>query len=173
MNEPMRRPVTDMPQTAQPEVKSYAVEVRRCERCGQRVRGQHPEVAPDQYGATAHRVGPRVKAAAHTVHYGMGVPVRKLPAILREFTGIAVTQSALTQDALQKSEGVVGNAYQEVAVPAANLKHRGLIGIEGHQMGGLPVNPPARVIGVDRRRGRHAGTQDLDRRAAGFPKNPR
>jgi transposase len=106
--------VTDMPQAAQPEVKSYAVEVRRCERCGQRVRGQHPDVAPDQYGATAHRVGPRVKAAAHVVHYGMGVPVRKLPAILREFTGIEVTQSALTQDALKKSEGVVGNAYQEL-----------------------------------------------------------
>lgn len=106
--------VTDMPQAAQAKVNSYAVEVRRCERCGQRVRGQHPDVAPDQYGATAHRVGPRVKAAAHAMHYGMGVPVRKLPAILREFTGIAVTQSALTQDALKKSEGVVGNAYQEL-----------------------------------------------------------
>jgi transposase len=106
--------VTDMPQAGQAEVKSYAVEVRRCERCGQRVRGQHPDVAPDQYGATAHRVGPRVKAAAHAVHYGMGVPVCKLPAILREFSGIAVTQSALSQDALKKSEGVVGNAYQEL-----------------------------------------------------------
>ena len=106
--------VTDMPQASQPEVKSYAVEVRRCEQCGQRVRGQHPDVAPDQYGATAHRVGTRVKAAAHTLHYGMGVPVRKLPAILREFTGIEVTQSALTQDALKKSEGVVGNVYQEL-----------------------------------------------------------
>jgi hypothetical protein len=111
--------VTDMPPAAQPEVKSYAVEVRRCERCGQRVRGQHPDVAPDQYGATAHRVGPRVKAAAHTVHYGMGVPVRKLPAILREFTGIEVTQSALTQDALKKSEGVIGNAYQELRAGVA------------------------------------------------------
>jgi len=111
--------VTDMPQDAQPEVKSYAVEVRRCERCGQRVRGQHPDVAADQYGATAHRVGPRVKAAAHTVHYGMGVPVCKLPAILREFTGIEVTQSALTQDALKKSEGVVGNAYQELRTGVA------------------------------------------------------
>ena len=71
--------VTDMPQAAQPEVKCYAVEVRRCERCGQRVRGQHPDVAPDQYGATAHRVGPRVKAAAHTVHYGMGCPCASCP----------------------------------------------------------------------------------------------
>lgn len=111
--------VTDMPQAAQPEVKSYAVEVRRCERCGQRVRGQHPDVAPDQHGATAHRLGPRVKAAAHAVHYGMGVPVRKLPAILREFSGIEVTQSALTQDALKKSEGVVGNAYQELRTGVA------------------------------------------------------
>jgi len=106
--------VTDMPEPPQPEVKSYAVEVRRCERCGQRVRGQHPDVAPDQYGATAHRVGPRVKAAAHVVHYGMGVPVRKVPAILREFTGIRITQSALTQDALKRAEGVIGNAYQEL-----------------------------------------------------------
>src|ERR1700691_772765 len=111
--------VTDMPQAAQPEVKSYAVEVRRCQGCGQRVRGQHPDVAPDQDGAPAHRVGPRVKAAAHTVHYGMGVPVRKLPAILRAFTGIEVTQSALTQDALKKSEGVVGNAYQELRAGVA------------------------------------------------------
>jgi hypothetical protein len=49
----------------------------------------------------------------------MGVPVRKLPAILREFTGIEVTQSALTQDALKKSEGVVGNAYQELRAGVA------------------------------------------------------
>src|SRR5438477_5467914 len=111
--------VTDMPERPQPEVKSYAVEVRRCQRCGQPVRGQHPEVAPDQYGATAHRVGPRVKAAAHTVHYGMGVPVRKLPAILREFSGIEITQSALTQDALKTSEGVVGDAYQELRAGVA------------------------------------------------------
>jgi transposase len=111
--------VTDMPQASQPEVKSYAVEVRRCERCGQRVRGQHPDVAADQFGATAHRVGPRVKAAAHAVHYGMGVPVRKLPTILREFTGIEVTQSALTQDALRKAEGAVGNAYQELRAGVA------------------------------------------------------
>lgn len=106
--------VTDMPQAAQPEVNSYAIEVRQCQQCGQRVRGQHPDVAPDQHGATAHRLGPRVKAAAHAVHYGLGVPVRKLPALLREFTGIAVTQSALTQDALKKSEGVVGDTYQEL-----------------------------------------------------------
>jgi len=55
-----------------------------------------------------------VKAAAHVVHYGMGVPVRKLPAILREFTGVEVTQSALTQDALKQSTGAIGDAYQHL-----------------------------------------------------------
>src|SRR5438128_10819036 len=111
--------VTDMPERPQPEIKCYAVEVRRCEACGQRVRGQHPDVAPDQYGATAHRVGPRVKAAAHVAHYGMGVPVRKLPAILREFTGVEVTQSALTQDALRQSTGAIGDAYHQLIAGAA------------------------------------------------------
>ena len=112
--------VTDMPPQPQPEVKRYEVEVRRCERCGQKTRGQHPDVAPDQYGATAHRVGPRVKAAAHVLHYGQGVPVRKVPAVVREFTGIRITQSALTQDALKKSEGVIGNAYQELRAGVAS-----------------------------------------------------
>src|SRR6266849_741596 len=59
------------------------------------------------------------QAAAHAVHYGMGVPVRKLPAILREFTGVEVTQSALTQDALKKSTGVIGNAYQQLRAGVA------------------------------------------------------
>ena len=33
-----------------------------------------PHLAPDQYGATAHRVGPRVMATAHVLHYGVGIP---------------------------------------------------------------------------------------------------
>lgn len=111
--------VTDMPPAVQLEVKSYAVEVRRCERCSQRVRGQHPDVAADQYGATAHRVGPRVKAAAHMLHYGMGVPVRRLPAILREFTGNRSDAERPDQDALKKSEAVVGNASQAIRAGVA------------------------------------------------------
>jgi hypothetical protein len=50
---------------------------------------------------------------AHALHYGHGVPVRRLPAILLETTGVTLTQSAITRDALQQASGVVGNAYQE------------------------------------------------------------
>ncbi len=61
---------TDIPSQPEPEIRRYAVEVFRCQACGQRTRGRHPDVAPDQYGATAHRMGRRVMAAAHTMHYG-------------------------------------------------------------------------------------------------------
>lgn len=106
--------VTDMPPRPQPVVSLFRVQVCRCRRCGRTMRGEHPDVAADQYGATAHRVGPRVKAVAHALHYGHGVPVRRLPAILREMTGIELTQSALTQDALKQVEGAVGQAYQRL-----------------------------------------------------------
>ena len=106
--------VTDTPSQPQPEVHLFRVHVCRCQQCGKTVRGEHPDVAPDQYGATAHRLGPRVKAMAHSLHYGHGVPVRRLPAVLWEMTGIGITQGAITQDALKQAEGVVGTAYRQL-----------------------------------------------------------
>ena len=103
---------TDIPVQPQPEVRRYAVEVRECRQCGRRVRGQHPDIAPGQQGATAHRLGPRVKALAHTLHYLHGVPVRKTPAILEDLTGIRLTQGAITQDAMKQAEDAVGASYE-------------------------------------------------------------
>ncbi len=102
---------TELPLHPQPVVTAYRVPVCQCRQCGKRVRGRAPGLAPDQAGATAHRVGPGVMAAAHTLHYGIGVPVRKVPAVLKELTGVSVTQSALTQDALRRAAGPVGAAY--------------------------------------------------------------
>jgi hypothetical protein len=84
------------------------------------MRGRHPDIAPDQQGATAHRVGPRAKALAHILHYEHGVPVRKTPAILEDLTGLRLTQGAITQDALRQSEAGVGARYEQLRVAVRN-----------------------------------------------------
>ena len=118
--EPEDASVTDIPPAPEPEVRLFKVHVCRCQKCGRTTRGKHPDVAADQYGATAHRLGPRIKATAHALHYEHGIPVRRLPAILREITGITVTQSAITQDALKQSAGPVGAHYRELR---AGVRH--------------------------------------------------
>jgi transposase len=105
---------TDIPVALVPEVRLYAVEARQCRRCGKSVRGQHPDVVPGQQGATAHRVGPRVKALAHILHYVHGVPVRRTAEIVEQLTGVRLTQSAITQDATKQTEGPVGERYGEL-----------------------------------------------------------
>src|SRR3954462_9087960 len=104
--------ITELPPQPQPIVQPYRVWVYRCPTCDTTVRASHPDLAPDQYGATAHRLGPRLLAAAHVTHYGLGVPVRKVPAVLQLYTGVCVTQSALTQDAPRRVSGPLGGAYQ-------------------------------------------------------------
>ena len=110
---------TDVVVNPQPRVTGYRVPVCRCRQCGKPVRGTAPGLAPDQAGATAHRLGPGVKAAAHVLHYGVGVPVRKVPQVLKELTGIYVTQSALTQDALRQAKGKIAAQYQRLRASMA------------------------------------------------------
>ena len=100
---------TELAGQPKPLVTAYRVAVCRCRDCGKKVRETAPGLAADQYGATAHRVGPAVMAAAHSLHYGMGIPVRKVPAVLKELSGVRITQSALTQDALRRAKGEVGD----------------------------------------------------------------
>lgn len=129
---------TDLPPVPQPLVTQYRVSVCRCTVCGQQVRGQHPAVAPDQYGATAHRVGDRVMAAAHGLHYGVGLPVRKVPVVLEALTGVTVTQGAITQDAMRRAQDVVGDVYEQLraAIPAQPVVHTD---DTGWRIGGTPA----------------------------------
>lgn len=110
---------TEIPERPRPKVTEYRVQVCRCTVCGTQVRGQHPDVAPDQYGATAHRMGERVMAAAHGLHYGVGIPVRKVPLVLKLLTGVRLTQGALTQDARRRVAGAVGRAYAQLRAAVA------------------------------------------------------
>ena len=117
--------VTDIPPIRRPQVTAYRVQICRCRSCGRQVRGRHPDVGSDQYGASAHRVGRRVMAAAHVLHLGVGVPVRKVPAVLRALTGVEVSQGAISQDALRRATGAVGEAYHKLrtSVGVSRLVH--------------------------------------------------
>ena len=117
--------VTDIPEMPRPQVTEYRVQVCRCRGCGRRVRGRHAEVGTDQYGASAHRVGRRVMAAAHVLHYGVGIPVRRVPVVLRALTGVELSQGAITQDALRHARGAVGDGYHRLreSVRASAVVH--------------------------------------------------
>lgn len=106
--------ITDLPEVARPRVRLFQVRVRRCKRCKATVRGRHPDLAADQRGATAHRLGPRLLAAAHLLHYGLGVPVRKLPALLETLAGVRLSQGAITLDALRKAAAAIGSTYRSL-----------------------------------------------------------
>ena len=106
--------LTDIPPMPAPVVTRYAVPVCRCRKCGKNVRGQAPGLANDQAGATAHRMGPGVMAMAHLLHYDLGIPVRKVPQVLREMAGIRLTASAITQDALRLADGALREVYQRL-----------------------------------------------------------
>jgi hypothetical protein len=115
--------ITDRPPQPKPVVQPDRVWVDRCPGCETTVRAPHPDLAPDQFGATAHRMGPRVMAAAHATHYGLGVPVRKVPAVLRLYAGVQLTQSAITQDASRRAAGPIGSQYQALrdGIPKADV----------------------------------------------------
>jgi hypothetical protein len=129
---------TELPAVVRPRITAYHVAVSRCTACGRHMRGGHPDLAPDQYGVTAHRVGPRLMAAAHLLHYGLGVPARKVPAILRTLTGVVLTQGALTQDALRRTAGAVGGAHQRLR---RHVRDAGAVHTDdtGWRVGGVPA----------------------------------
>ena len=78
-------------------------------------------------------------ASAHVLHYGLGVPLRKVPAVLPEVTGVSVTQSALPQDARRRAAGSVGAAYEQLRarVPEAEAV---LTADTGWRVGGEPAH---------------------------------
>jgi transposase len=156
---------TELPERPRPTVTQYRVQVCRCTVCGHQVRGHHPDVAPGQYGATAHRLGARVMAAAHALHYGIGIPVRKVPAVLAVLTGVRLTQGALTQDALRRAAGAVGIAYAQLRamVPETPVVHTD---DTGWRVGGEPAHlmafeTEAATVYQIRPRHRHEEVQEV------------
>jgi len=128
---------TELPPAPKPKVKAYRIDIRNCSRCQRKVRGRHPSVSPDQFGATAHRLGPRAQAAAATLHYGDGIPQRKVPGVLLSLTGLSLTQGALTQSALRLGTGT-GAIAQQYQTLRSEIKSQPVINTDdtGWRVGG-------------------------------------
>ncbi len=149
--------ITDLPEVPRPRVRPFRLAVARCRGRGQRARGRDPRIATDRRGATAHRLGPRLLAAAHHLHHGLGVPVRKLPELLRLLTGAAPSQGAITLDAPRKSAGAVGARYRELC---ESVRHSSSVHTDdtGRREPGVPKWPMSFVTDtatVDQVRPRH------------------
>jgi len=138
---------TDLPETPQPQVRAYEIQRARCGACRRRVRGTHPDVPADQRGASAHRVGPRVMAAAHTLHYGFGVPQRKVPALLELLAGLSLSQGSLARDALRRAADPQGSVAQACAGLRARVRDAAVTYTDdtSWKVGGAP----AQLMGFD------------------------
>ena len=131
---------TELPPVPKPQVKAYRIHIRACSGCQRKLRGCHPEVSPDQFGATAHRLGPRAQSAAATLHYGDGIPQRKVPGVLKSLTGLSVTQGALSQAAIRlgTGDGPVARKYKDLR---GEIKEQPAINTDdtGWRVGGEPA----------------------------------
>jgi hypothetical protein len=93
--------IEDTPKQPVRQLTYVNVEVGVCPICGKKIRAEHELLNPSQSGANAHQLGLEIKAQALALHYYQGVPMRKVPAILEQSTGIKITQSAINQLAIR------------------------------------------------------------------------
>jgi len=87
----------DLP-TVGPHVTRFRIQIGHCQTCGQRHQGRHNLQTSDALGAAASQVGPRAKAWATWLHYGLGLSFAKCSQVLEQL-GVTVTASALVQAA--------------------------------------------------------------------------
>lgn len=104
---------TDIPK-AKAEVTRYETESGWCPKCRKRKRSVCRGQIVTSSGASAHGLGPRVKAWSADLKQGHGLPYRKHVEILSSLFQMRVSSSALVQSAQgisQKMEGI----YQKLA----------------------------------------------------------
>jgi transposase len=92
--------------TMTPLVTKFRVRIGRCQCCGKRVQGRHPEQASDALGAAASQVGGDVKAWAAWLHYELGLSFAKCAKLLARL-GVDVTAGAICSAAQSTGTSLV------------------------------------------------------------------
>ena len=90
----------DTPQEVKRVIELFEVEKLCCQapECGHIERGKHEHLPEDQFGATAHRVGPRVRSLGHLERLELGVTRRKTAALIKEVCGTGLSQRQKDSD---------------------------------------------------------------------------
>ena len=91
----------DMP-PVRPVITRFRVEIGHCSGCGRRHQGRHRSQTSDALGAAGSQIGPRAKAWAVWLHYGLGLSFAKCSDVLARF-GVSVSPSALVHTAASTS----------------------------------------------------------------------
>ena len=84
-----------------PPVRPHVTELctwsGRCESCGKHVKSTHPLQVSGAHGSAGVHLGARAQAFACALKHSMGLPIRKVAAILRDMCGLNVSAGALAQ----------------------------------------------------------------------------
>jgi transposase len=80
-----------------PVVTRFVIEVGRCQNCGRRLQGRHPDQTSDAIGAAGVQLGARAVALATTLQKEYGLSVGKTAAVLREIAGLSVTRGGVVR----------------------------------------------------------------------------
>ena len=75
-------------------VRRFRVSRGSCRSCGRRAQGRHRDQTSDALGAAGSQVGPRAVAIAAQLNKELGIPMRKVSAVL-ELLGVSVTPGGL------------------------------------------------------------------------------
>ena len=99
----------DLPQL-EPVVRHFRVEVGHCSQCRRRVQGRHRLQTSDALGAAGAQLGPNVAALVAELHTGMGLPLAKVSAHLKNKFGLQVTAGGLVH-LLHRTAAAAAPAY--------------------------------------------------------------
>ena len=87
---------TEIPKV-EPTVIQFDVHVGRCQGCGERVQGRHPQQTSDALGAAGSMLGPRAIALATQLHKELGVSLGKTARVFDSVFDLRVSRGGLCQ----------------------------------------------------------------------------
>ena len=87
---------TEIPKI-EPKVIRFDVYIGRCEGCGERLQGRHPQQTSDALGAAASMLGPRAIGLATQLHKELGVSLGKTVRLFDSVFELRVSRGGLCQ----------------------------------------------------------------------------